>query len=138
MIRDYLTLHAILGGLAVGSAVITVLTPWLEEACHEHEPLSLINEGSGIFVPDTKKDSYRRIVPTALMTLAIPTWCASNPMISASFQAVAWAVLNAAVTVLMGEVCPGKTDATIGPGPYAAYASAIFAAWAMAAGFDGN
>ncbi|MBN22726.1 MAG: hypothetical protein CL678_15685 [Bdellovibrionaceae bacterium] len=129
-------LRSVIGGLAIAAAVVALTTQWLKEACHEHEPVSLISAGRGIFVPDTTKDGYRRIAPTALMVLAIPTWSTKHAMISAGLMILAWSVLNAAVTVLMGEACPGKTDPTIGPGPYAAYIAAIAAAWAMAAGFD--
>lgn len=120
--------------VSAAAATTAMLTPWLTESCTELEPVSLINEGHGIFVPDTQKDSYRRAVPTVLMVLAIPSWNTARPAAAAAVTILAWAVLHAAANVLMGETCPGKTDATLGPGSFAAYAAAVASAWALAAG----
>ena len=123
-----------LAGLGLAAAVASLTTTWIDEACTEDEPVSMISEGHGIFVPDTQKDTYRRAVPTVFMVLAIPSWNTATPAAAAAILMLAWAVLHAAVNVLMGEVCPGKTDPTLGPGGFAAYAAAVAAAWALASG----
>jgi len=120
--------------LALAASATAMLTPWLTEACTEDEPVSVVSEGRGVFVPDTSKDSYRRAVPTTLMALAVPCWNADKPALAAIILIIAWSVLHAAVNILMGETCPGLQNAELGPGAFAAYGAAVASAWALLAG----
>ena len=120
--------------LGLAASVVAIFADWLTEACTEDEPVSLVSEGRGVFVPDTNKDSYRRAVPTTLMVLAIPAWNVDKPAMAAVLLILAWSVLHAAVNVLMGETCPGLRDAKLGMGAFAAYGAAVASAWALAAG----